>query len=83
MSSSKSLVFKTNRETLIDSINSLAYNVVKDYKKNVEEKNIQFNPSLLPIYVGDIRRNYEVPVAIYKQFDKIYKIVSNVLKEQK
>lgn len=77
----KSLIFVANKERLMGSINALAYNIVQNYKKNFEEKNISFNQDLLPIYIYEVDNDYKVPVAIYEQFHIIYYKSLNVLKE--
>lgn len=77
----KSLVFIANKSSLIGEINTLAYNVVQDYKKKLNGENIQFSLDLLPIYINDVDRDYKIPIAIYDQFHVIYNKISAVLKE--
>lgn len=77
----KSLVFTANKESLMGVINALAYSTVQDYKKRFEEKNIKFNPDLLPIYIYGVEKDYKVPVAIYEQFHIMYDKVFKVIKE--
>lgn len=77
----KTSVFIANKESLFNAINTLSYEVVKRYKNNFEEKKIDFDPKLLPIYINETIESYKIPVEIYKQFHIIYNKTLNVLKE--
>ncbi len=76
----KSIIFIANKETLFGAINTIAYSIVNEYKKNFEETGAEFNPDILPIYIENVE-SYKIPVKIYDHFHIVYdKILATLRK---